>query len=69
MSRDPSEGVVDSQCRIHGLENAYIIGGSVFPTVSWANPTFTVLALTFRLAEWLRLRLTRTRTVLPRIKE
>lgn len=57
MSRSPDDGVVDIHCRIHDLENAYIIGGSVFPTVSWANPTFTVMALTLRLAQHLRSRL------------
>lgn len=54
MSSDPDHGVVDPQCRIHTLDNAYIVGGSVFPTVSWANPTFTVMALVFRLADHLR---------------
>lgn len=57
MSHKPADGVVDPHCRIHALENAYIIGGGVFPTVSWANPTFTVLALTFRLADLLRQKL------------
>lgn len=57
MSRSADDGVVDVHCRIHDLENAYIIGGSVFPTVSWANPTFTLMALTLRLAQHLRSRL------------
>lgn len=51
MSKETSDGVVDSNCKAHDLENLYIIGGSVFPTVSWANPTLTVLALTLRLAD------------------
>ncbi len=50
MSKDPIDGVVDANCKAHDLENLYIVGGSVFPTVSWANPTLTVLALTLRLA-------------------
>ena len=53
MSRNPRGGVVDENCRVHGIENLYIAGGSVFPTVSWANPTVTVLALTLRLAQHL----------------
>jgi choline dehydrogenase-like flavoprotein len=56
MSCRQEDGVVDADCRIHTLENAYIMGGSVLPTVSWANPTFTVLALTLRLADTLRRR-------------
>jgi choline dehydrogenase-like flavoprotein len=56
MSKTNADGVVDSDCRAHDHENLYIIGGSVFPTVSWANPTFTVMALTYRLADHLRSR-------------
>src|ERR1700733_10189001 len=54
MSDDRQQGVVDRNCRVHDLSNLYILGGSVFPTVSWANPTFTLLALTFRCADHLR---------------
>ena len=54
MSEEKEQGVVDRDCRVHDLSNLYIIGGSVFPTVSWANPTFTLMALTFRLADHLR---------------
>ncbi|NMQ19180.1 GMC family oxidoreductase [Candidatus Competibacter phosphatis] len=50
MSKHPRDGVVDENCKVHGIDNLYIAGGSVFPTVSWANPTVTVLALTLRLA-------------------
>jgi choline dehydrogenase-like flavoprotein len=57
MSSSPADGVVDADCRVHGVDNLYIVGGSVFPTVSWANPTFTVMALTLRLATHLRARL------------
>ena len=53
MATSPNEGVVDSNCKVHGIENLYIAGGSVFPTVSWANPTMTVLALSIRLAKHL----------------
>jgi choline dehydrogenase-like flavoprotein len=54
MSDDKQQGVVNRNCRAHDLSNLYIMGGSVFPTVSWANPTFTLMALTFRLADHLR---------------
>jgi choline dehydrogenase-like flavoprotein len=53
MSRDGGSGVVDPNCRVHEVSNLYIAGGSVFPTVSWANPTLTVLALVLRLADHL----------------
>lgn len=54
MSSRREDGVVDAECRMHDLSNLYAIGGGVFPTVSWANPTFTLMALTFRLADHLR---------------
>ena len=53
MSKHPRDGVVDENCKVHGIDNLYIAGGSVLPTVSWANPTVTVLALTLRLARHL----------------
>ena len=53
MHRDPSQGVVDADCRVHGLANLYIAGSSVFPTGGVANPTLTIVALAIRLAEHL----------------
>ena len=54
MSDDPQQGVVDRQCRVHGVDNLYVVGSSVFPTGGWAFPTFTIVALSMRLAEHLR---------------
>lgn len=54
MSDHPSRGVVDSDCRVHGLANLYVAGSSVFPTVGYANPTLTIVALSLRLASLLR---------------
>jgi choline dehydrogenase-like flavoprotein len=56
MADDPGRGVVDSDARVHGVANLYIAGSSVFPTSGWANPTLTLVALTLRLAEHLRIR-------------
>jgi choline dehydrogenase-like flavoprotein len=56
MADDPTRGVVDRNCRVHGLDNLYVIGGSVFPTGGAANPTLTIVALTLRLAEHLKSR-------------
>jgi choline dehydrogenase-like flavoprotein len=50
MSLDERTGVVDRDCRMHGVENVFICGSSIFPTSGWANPTFTILALAIRLA-------------------
>jgi choline dehydrogenase-like flavoprotein len=56
MHRDPSMGVVDEHCRVHGTSNVYVAGGSVFPTGGWAPPTLTILALAVRLADHLATR-------------
>lgn len=54
MSERPEDGVVDRDCRIHGMENLHVAGSSVFPTGGWAFPTFTIAALALRLADRLR---------------
>jgi choline dehydrogenase-like flavoprotein len=54
MSDDPKTGVVDANCRVHGLENLYVAGSSVFPTSGYANPTLTIVALALRLSDELR---------------
>jgi choline dehydrogenase-like flavoprotein len=58
MNRDPKQGVVDEHGRVHGVSNLFVAGSSVFPTAGYANPTLTLLALTLRLADHLKGRLT-----------
>ena len=53
MDPDPARGVVDENCRIHGVANCYVAGSAVFPTAGHANPTLTIVALALRLAETL----------------
>lgn len=65
MSASPSDGVVDADCKMHGLDNLYVAGGSVFPTASFVNPTFTILCLALRLADHVRARLAGDRTDAP----
>jgi choline dehydrogenase-like flavoprotein len=54
MHDNPRNGVVDAQCRVHGVPNLFVAGSSVFPTGGFANPTLTIVALTLRLASHLR---------------
>lgn len=54
MHVNPKMGVVNEHCRLHGTNNLYIIGSSVFPTSGYANPTLTIAALSFRLADYLK---------------
>jgi choline dehydrogenase-like flavoprotein len=53
MSSDPKTGVVDVNCQVHGVNNLYIAGSSVFPTAGHANPTLTIAAMSLRLAYYL----------------
>jgi len=54
MHTDPKKGVVDENCRVHGISNLYISGPSVFPTGGYANPALTTVALAVRLADYLK---------------
>jgi choline dehydrogenase-like flavoprotein len=54
MSNDPASGVVDKNCKVHGLANLYIAGSSCFTTAGAANPTLSLVALSLRLAAHLR---------------
>jgi choline dehydrogenase-like flavoprotein len=51
MSDDPSDGVVDGDCRTHDLDNCWIASSSVFPTSGAMNPTLTIAALALRIAD------------------
>jgi choline dehydrogenase-like flavoprotein len=48
MADDPRRGVTDSFGQVHGIENLYVAGSSLFPTSGWANPTLTIVALALR---------------------
>lgn len=53
MSVDPAAGVVDADCRVHGVGNLYLAGASVFPTGGARQPTLTIAALALRLGDHL----------------
>jgi choline dehydrogenase-like flavoprotein len=54
MHRDPKQGVVDENSRVHSVSNLFIAGPSVFPTGGYANPVLTFVALTLRLADHIK---------------
>ena len=54
MAHSAEKGVVDANCRVHGQDNLYVAGSSVFPSGGDANPTLTIVQLSLRLAEHLR---------------
>lgn len=51
MGNDPKSSVVDSNCRVHSVQNLYIASSAVFPTSSQANPTLTIAAISLRIAD------------------
>jgi choline dehydrogenase-like flavoprotein len=54
MHDDPAQGIVDRNCKVHGIDNLYIAGSSVFPTAGIGTPTLMIIALALRLADHVR---------------
>jgi len=54
MSTSSEYGVVDQNSKVHEVDNLFVAGSSVFPTGGIANPTLTILALTIRLADYVK---------------
>ncbi|MEP4077640.1 GMC oxidoreductase [Haloferula sp.] len=53
MSTDATQGVVDADCRVHGVENLYVSGSGVFPTSGYSGPTMMIVAMAIRLSQHL----------------
>jgi choline dehydrogenase-like flavoprotein len=53
MGDDPASSVCDGNGKVHGIANLHVAGSSLFPTGGWANPTLTIIALSFKLADHL----------------
>jgi choline dehydrogenase-like flavoprotein len=53
MSASPETGIVDRDCKVHGVANLHVGGSSVFATGGHANPTFTIVQLALRLGDHL----------------
>lgn len=54
MNKEPTKGVVDDNCKVHGIKGLYIGGGSIFPTAGTANPTLMIVSLALRLSDHLK---------------
>jgi choline dehydrogenase-like flavoprotein len=54
MADNPREGVVDPDCKVHGIGNLYVAGSAPFTTAGAVNPTLTLVALTLRLSDHLK---------------
>jgi len=54
MANSSKTGVVDKNCKLFNVDNFYVTGSSVFPTGGVSNPTFTIVALSIRLADHIK---------------
>jgi choline dehydrogenase-like flavoprotein len=57
MGRDPDRSVVDSGLRMHGMDNVWVVDGSIFPTSLGVNPQETIFAIAHRAAEQIAARI------------
>jgi choline dehydrogenase-like flavoprotein len=51
MGNHPQSSVVDRDLKLHGVANLHVASCAVFPSGGSSNPTFTLMALTLRLAD------------------
>jgi glucose dehydrogenase len=51
MGTSVENSVVDSECRVHGTQNLFVVGGSVFASAGAVHPTLTMVALALRTAD------------------
>ena len=54
MAENAREGVVDASCKVHGIDNLFVAGSSVFSTSGAGSPTLTIITLAIRLADHLK---------------
>ncbi len=54
--KDPHLSVVDENGRVHGMENLYVVDGSVLPRSSRANPSLSIYAWALRVTHLLEIR-------------
>lgn len=54
MAKSSKYGVVDSNCRVFGVDNLYLAGSSVFSTGGGVNPTLSIVQLSLRLADYVK---------------
>jgi choline dehydrogenase-like flavoprotein len=47
MGNDPKTSVVDRYCRVHDMDNVYVVDGSVHVTNGGFNPVLTIMAIAY----------------------
>lgn len=51
MGADPREAVLDPFARVYGLDNLFVVDGSIFPTSLGINPMLTIMAAAHKISE------------------
>lgn len=54
---DPADSVLDPNCRVHSVDNLYVVDGSFFPSSGAVNPSLTIIANALRVGDHLLQRL------------
>ncbi len=62
---DPATSVLDVHCRVHDLDNLYVVDGSFMPSIGAVNPTLTIVANALRVGDHVAERLGTTRHPRP----
>jgi choline dehydrogenase-like flavoprotein len=53
MGADPKSSVVNRQCQAHDVRNLFVVDGGPFVTQPDKNPTWTILALSWRAGDFM----------------
>ncbi|HSB14927.1 MAG TPA: GMC family oxidoreductase [Bryobacteraceae bacterium] len=51
MGNDPKTSVVDQYCRVHEIDNLFVVDGSVHVTNGGFNPVLNIMAIAYRASE------------------
>ncbi|WP_308462364.1 GMC family oxidoreductase [Mesorhizobium sp. INR15] len=51
FGENPTDSVLDRDCKVHGIDNLYVTDASFFPSIGAVNPTLTIIANALRVAD------------------
>ncbi len=54
FGNDPKDSVLNLNCQSHDVNNLYVVDSSFFPALGAVNPTLTIVANAFRVADHLK---------------